>query len=339
VNPRKPARLAVFAFVIVGLLLVACGTTPPSPAATVGSTPITDAQVEKEARFLTFLAGLSQQKCGKIEGSETQLSACDRFTLSTLIQSSMVGQYASAHKITVLDADLQKALQSLDSQIGADKVNQALTANGLTRTDLNSLLHEFLLYQAVATDMAKAQSTNAQLRPLYQQQILHFTTIDVDHILVKTRALAERVYKQVTARGATEKTFEVVAKKVSIDPSAKTNSGKLGATLASGYVSEFGSAAAALKPGQISKPVHSQYGWHVIRLNSKTVTSFAKAVPQLIQSESSAVFNRWLQSQAKSEKVTVNPKYGRFNIQTLAIDRISSTDSGTPSGSTASSTP
>lgn len=326
--------------VVVGLFLMACGQTPMPPAATVGTTPITDTQVEKESHYLTFLTGLSQQPCGKIEGNETQVSACDRFTLSTLIQSSMVAQYASAHKITVVDADLLKAVQNLDGQVGADKVNQALSADGLTRDDLNSLFRELLLYQAVAADLATQQTSKAQLRPLYQQQILQFTTVDVDHILVKTRSEAERVYQQVTAPGATEKTFKALAKKVSIDPNAKQNSGALGAGAASGYVA--GAAAAALKDGQISKPVHSQYGWHVILLKHKSVASFASAEPQLIQTESSSIFNAWLTSQAQSQRVTVNPKYGRFNIQTLAVDRISSTDSNatvTPSGSTAPPTP
>ena len=327
---------------MIGLFLAACGSASPAPAATVDSTPITDAQVAKEAHFLTFLAGLSQQPCGKIEGAETQVAACNRFTLSTLIQSSLVGEYASAHKITVPDADVSKAVQSLDTSVGADKVDAALKTNVLTRQDLNSLLHELLLYQSVATDMAKPQTSKASLRPIYRQQIMQFTTIDVDHILLKTRAQAERAYKQVTAPGANEKTFLALAKKISIDPSAQQNSGALGSSIAGGYVPEFGAAAAALKEGQISKPVHSQYGWHVILLKSKKVATFAEAMPQLIQTESSNVFNTWLAGQAKSQKITVNPKYGRFNTQTLAVDRISSTDAsatGTSSGTSAPSTP
>ncbi len=52
--------------------------------------------------------------------------------------------------------------------------------------------------------------------------------MQVDHILVKTKAEADDVYAQVTAPGATEQDFLDLAKEVSIDPSAKQNSGSLG---------------------------------------------------------------------------------------------------------------
>ncbi len=64
--------------------------------------------------------------------------------------------------------------------------------------------------------------------------------MQVDHILVKTKAEADDVYAQVTAPGATEQDFLDLAKEVSIDPSAKQNSGSLGSAVASTYVPEFG---------------------------------------------------------------------------------------------------
>ena len=122
--------------------------------------------------------------------------------------------------------------------------------------------------------------------------------MQVDHILVKTKAEADDVYAQVTAPGATEQDFLDLAKEVSIDPSAKQNSGSLGSAVASTYVPAFAAAAIALEPGEISKPVKSQFGWHVIRMVKKDVQSFEEAKPQLLDSAAATTaFNAWLTEQ------------------------------------------
>jgi foldase protein PrsA len=323
-NPRK-IRFLVVPTLIAALALSACSKAA-SPAATVGSHQITDAELAKEAELFNFLSVLSQGKCGTQDVNESAASACNRYTLADLIRSYLVSRYATQHNLTIADADITKTIQGMDTSATAAKVDQTLASNSLNRTDLAGLVREALLYQAVGTDITKSQVSEAELHQTYDQQILAFTTIDAEHILLKTKAAADAAYARVTTPGATEKTFLALAKKISIDPNAKQNSGALGSSLASKYVVEFGRAAAALRPGQISKPVHSQYGWHVIRLVSKTVTPYSQAVPQLIQSRTQTIFNAWLLTQAQAEKISVNPKYGVYNVKTLSVDRISSTN-------------
>ena len=62
----------------------------------------------------------------------------------------------------------------------------------------------------------------------------------------------------------------------------KQNSGSLGSAVASTYVPEFAAAAIALEPGEISKPVKTEFGWHVIRMVDKDVQSFDDVKQQLI---------------------------------------------------------
>jgi foldase protein PrsA len=329
-SPRK-FRLVVVPVLVAGLALSACSKAAVAPAATIGTHQVTDAEVAKEAALFMFLSTMSQGQCGTQDPNETAASACNRFALSDLIRSSLVSNYATQHNVTVAEADITKTIQGMDTSATAAKVDQALASNALNRTDLAGLVREALLYQAVGTDITKNQVGDAELHQTYNQQILAFTTIDAEHILLKTKAEADQAYAQVTAPGANEKTFLALAKKISIDPTAKQNSGALGSVPASKYVAEFANAAVALKPGQISKPVHSQYGWHVIRLVSKTVTPYTQAVPQLIQSRTQSVFNSWLVTQAQAEKISVNPKYGVYNAKTLSVDRISSTNPTTAS--------
>ena len=317
--------------------LVACsGATPP--AATIAGVDVTDEQLAHEKDLFGFLTGLNQQPCGTKEDGETQDAACSRFALANVIQERFVADYAEANDIVVSDADVTSTLEQLDDSLGKKAVNEQLDQHDLTRDDLNELAHRILLYGRVQAAVTEDRVPQAELEKLYQDGILDYTTVQVQHILVDTKAEAQDVYAQVTAAGATEKTFTDLAKLVSTDPGAAENGGSLGSAAASQYVTPFATAAVALEPGEISQPVRSQFGWHVIRMVDKQVKSFGEVKAQLIESRAIVEFNEWMREQVEAEGVDVNPKYGRFDTETLLVVRISSTESdeGAPSASSPS---
>jgi peptidyl-prolyl cis-trans isomerase C len=83
------------------------------------------------------------------------------------------------------------------------------------------------------------------------------------HILVPSEEKAKEVIAQLQKGGD----FADLAKKNSTDPSAAQNSGELGWFKKGDMLPEFSDAAFALKPGQITQqPVHTRFGWHVIKL-------------------------------------------------------------------------
>jgi len=79
------------------------------------------------------------------------------------------------------------------------------------------------------------------------------------------KAKAQSVREEIV-KGAK---FEDVAKRESADTLSGTKGGDLGAVPKSNYVAEFAKAADALKPGEISAPVLSPFGYHIIRLDSR----------------------------------------------------------------------
>jgi peptidyl-prolyl cis-trans isomerase D len=79
------------------------------------------------------------------------------------------------------------------------------------------------------------------------------------------KARAQAIHDQIV-KGAK---FEDVAKRESIDTLSGAKGGDLGAQPKSNYVAEFSKAADALKPGELSGPVLSQFGYHIIRLDSR----------------------------------------------------------------------
>ncbi len=152
------------------------GAAGPQPAATVGGTSITDAQVAKEAQLFTFLAGLNQSQCGTVSAGETQEQACNRFALSNLIQGVFVDNYAAKHQLAVTEQEITTVLAQFDQSVHKSTVDQALASNHLTRDDLHALAGQVLLFQKVSQDLAAASSNDTQLRQLYQQHLLSSPT-------------------------------------------------------------------------------------------------------------------------------------------------------------------
>ena len=330
---------------ILPLLAVACsGSNDP---AKVGDTAITKAQLASEVKVFKFIAAINGSKCGAGAPSTAtttpvfDAAGCNRQALGYLIQSVLVNKYATANKITAAPADVTKSLTDLDTKLGAPKIDAALKANGLTRADLNTLASEFVLAGNVRTAIESAGVSDTQLQSMYQQQLGVFTTADLDHILVKTKAEADKIYSQVTASGFSQKDFEALATKVSIDPGAATNHGHYAQAVSAapgaqsgGFVQPFADAVLALKPGETSKPVQSDFGWHVILLNSETVVPFSQAKAQLLQQVSGTAFQDWMTAQNKTSPVTLDPAFGTYDPARGVIP-ITSTSSASQSVSPA----
>jgi peptidyl-prolyl cis-trans isomerase C len=103
----------------------------------------------------------------------------------------------------------------------------------------------------------------------------------VSHILLKTEDDAKKVAEQLK-----NSKFEDVAMDKSQDPGSSVKGGDLGWAVPSNFVKPFGDAMVALDKGQISAPVQSQFGWHVIKLEDirdLKAPSFDEVKPNLTQ--------------------------------------------------------
>ncbi len=92
-------------------------------------------------------------------------------------------------------------------------------------------------------------------------------TMNVSHILVKTEDEAKKVKKRLDSK----EDFAKVAKEVSQDPGSKDKGGLLGDINYNdaNFDPTFMKAAIALKQGAVSNAVHTQFGYHIIKINSK----------------------------------------------------------------------
>jgi predicted small lipoprotein YifL len=307
-------RMAAVALAAV-LWLVACGDEGPlrSPAARVNGEAITDAEVRADVPLFQFLLGVQQSSCGTAEEGEEEDDACSRFVLENLIQEELVRAYATEHDLlAVPEGEVQEAIGPLEQSLGGTQgLDDRLTEEGLTRGDLEGFTERLIVFRQVRDDVTETAVSEEELQALYEQRIVEFTEIHARHILVETEQQAREI-----ADGATPENFEQLARRFSTDPSAAENGGDLGTRPASEFVPEFAEAAAALEPGEISEPVESQFGWHVILLVEKEIRPIEDVRQQLLDEASARAYQDWLDGILADAEIEVNPRYGRFDPDT-----------------------
>ena len=318
---RLPRLLLV---ALAACVLSACGPGKPE-VARVGERDVAASDLQHAVALQRVLAEIQGAPCGgqPAEG-ESANAACDRAALSGELLWLAVSGYADAHDITATGSGAEEAVAQLETQVGADALLQALGARDLTREDLLELGRRILTIRAVRTAVAEDRIGAEELRAQYDERVLEFTTVQANHILVKSKAEAESVYRRV--RNATRQEFAALAKQESTEPGANESGGDLGSGPASQFVPEFANALAALEPGEVSRPVRTQFGWHVIYLADKEVIPFEEAKAGLVEPVADQEFSGWLEGRADALGVEVNPRYGRFSSETFSVQPARSTD-------------
>jgi peptidyl-prolyl cis-trans isomerase C len=141
-----------------------------------------------------------------------------------------------------------------------------------------------LLMEALMDQAAKDAVTDKALHEVYDQAIKQMGNVEevhAHHILVKTEAEAKEILAELK-KGAD---FEKLAKEKSKDPGAASG-GDLGYFTKEQMVPEFAAVAFKLNKGELSEPVKTQFGWHIIRVDDKRIKpapEFDKVKPQLVQ--------------------------------------------------------
>lgn len=323
-TPTPIRRIALV--VIAAIALAACTSPRSDVAATVGDDEIGLTQLETRAGVYRAVSELAGQPCGTPEEGESAVSACNRFALGQLVQTAISQGYAQGHAIEVDPQEVEDAVAGFETGVGAEAMAQALADEGVVRSDLVALVRDVLLARTVSAAVAEEQLGDEALRDAYRERIAGFTTVQAAHILVATEAEADRVYRRVTAEGASTDTFARIARRESLDPGSGSSGGVLGSAVASTYVPEFAAAVVALDVGEISRPVETEFGWHVLRLDASQVTPFDEAKEQLVQELGGERYQRWLQDRAAALEVEINPRFGRLDPETVTVSRVSSTD-------------
>jgi foldase protein PrsA len=278
------------------------GSISKDDAAVVSGDHIARATLDRRMQEAKCSYDLQKRAFPKAGSPEYQ--AVQRQILQSLVQRAQIQQKAPALDATVSDKQVDDQLEQLKKQYfaGSEKRYQAeLKKQCVTDPEVRADIRANLLSDAVFKKVtAGAKVTDAEANAYYLSHSVNYTqpqTRVVRHILVKDKKTAEKLYAQLKS-GAD---FAALAKKFSQDPGSKTQGGRL--TISRGQtVPEFDKVAFALKTGELSKPVKTQFGWHIIEAlkpsTPRKATPYAQVKEairqQLLQQKRSDALKRWL---------------------------------------------
>ncbi|MBX9909894.1 MAG: peptidylprolyl isomerase [Beijerinckiaceae bacterium] len=173
----------------------------------------------------------------------------------------------------------------VDLKLGAKAAADAKVGDGPDFAARLAYNRDKVLLDAYLANEARKAATPEAARKLFDDTVKSLTPeeeVNARHILVEEEAQA----KAVVERLKKGEDFAKVAGEISKDPGSGKEGGSLGWFSKDRMVPEFAEAAFKLTKGQLSEPVKSQFGWHVIRLEdrrTKPAPDFAAVKPQIDQ--------------------------------------------------------
>jgi parvulin-like peptidyl-prolyl isomerase len=291
----------------LALVAAGCGGTSTASlssndAAVVGSQAIT--KDEFQGLMDRAKASYDTQKKPFPKPGTTAYEQLKGQAVTYLIQQAEFEQEAESMGIKVTDDQVNKYLEKLKKQFygGSEaRYQKALKQQGLTEQQAKDSTHAQLIaeeiFKKVTKDITVSKEEVKAYYNSHKSQYGQPQTREVRHILVPKKALADSIYAQLKA-GAN---FATLAKKYSKDPgSASISKGQT--------VPAFDKTAFALKKGELSEPIHTQYGYHIIQALSEVkaaqTTSLSKvesSIKQTLeQQRKNAAMTKWVETKKKS---------------------------------------
>lgn len=221
---------------------------------------------------MTLRSTLSIVAVVGVLGAGCARQAADPVLATVGTKKITLATYRDAYAALVNDrpdvADPEKRRALLEDLINKQLLeNEAYTRNPELDEGQRRRLHRFaegqlltLLTKKEVFDKVKV--TDAEVKKTWERLDRE---LKVRHILVASPSEASEVAAMISA----EKPFEVVAAEKSIDPTNNKKGGDLGWVKAGQMVEEFDDALFKLKPGQVSKPVQTSFGWHIIKVEEE----------------------------------------------------------------------
>jgi parvulin-like peptidyl-prolyl isomerase len=226
--------------------------------------------------------------------------------LNFIIQDVLITHEFEQRKLKVSPPDTAEGQAQLAAQFGSDQA-----VSGFPKWFVDRIIGRNARGVALRAALSGQDFTEGGQRRYFEAHKAEFSENCVSHILVKTKAEADAALARLQAG----EDFAAVAKQVSVDTGSAPKGGDLGCNPKGAFVPEFDQAAGDLPVGQLSDPVQTQYGFHIILVKERKDEGFDGAKEQAraaLNAETQSAFREFLAAAVNSVKVSVDKRYGSF---------------------------
>lgn len=315
----RSSSAALAATVIAVALLASCSSFRPY-AAEVNGERISQDDLQRELDAILdnkeyleqqdrrFAAQFGEPARGA--GKDTFNTVFVAALLDRQIAFELIHQELRRRKLTVPPEVRREVRQNLV------RANTERVFNAFPKSYQDDLVRVFSEVMTLERALTTTAVDDDDVRRFYDENPAAFAQTCVRHILVDGQEKATSVKARIDAG----EDFAAIARAESTDNQgpeggSAAKGGDLGCVTQGSLVPEFETAMAELQPGQVSAPVQSQFGFHVIQVLERKTQSLEEAAPRIreaLQSEAPAPVQAFLNRALSTAKIKVNPRYGRF---------------------------
>ncbi|RVU55132.1 peptidylprolyl isomerase [Anaerosphaera multitolerans] len=305
----KSFNKKLVAFFSLGILLftTACNKGPEGMIASVNGVDIPEEKFIMNyvsQRNQMVLYGGSEEILEKSSFDDPSKSIDESLretALEDLIQMEILRQDAESKGIKVTNEEVDERLNSIIEQYeNEEEYLAALDELKITPEFYRSNIENYILMDKYAAQIAEeVEATDEDAQKYYDEHKSDFFVAKAAHILVEDEKEAIKLKKEID-KGAD---FAELAKENSIDPGSVESGGDLGEFTSGTMVAEFENAIKVMKEGEVSDPVQTEYGYHIIRLDSKKDNSFDNVKNQILQIVTQEKFGTYINDVEKAADV------------------------------------
>ena len=302
-----------------------CGNLLEPAAAVVNDEKITIDQIEDTVDTFREMENFDQL-VGQGD-SDAVIRQYEQGQLATLVRREVLEPEAAALGIEITDDEVDEQIEAIKADFPTQGAfEEALAEQGLAPSQLPDLVHDRLLEEALREEVTQdAGATEEELMAEYEARIDEFAETHTAHILVDAETVAQEISNQLNAAppGKVDDLFAKLAEEQSTDTQSARQGGDLGYTRPGQFVAEYEDAVADMDEGEISDPVETEFGFHVIRLIDRRTVPFDEVRAELDQEISGAAkdeaWQAWIEEAYENADVRVNPRFGELDVTTGQI--------------------
>jgi len=258
--------IAVILLIVLTMNLAACSGDKKdngSDLVKVGDTTISENEMEQYLEFTAFIQGIDTTQF-----PEESMKAIKSQMLDDMVALECIKQKYSGKEKEVLPDTIEADLKSfMDEAKNTETISAFLKEKKISDETLTKFYYNQYYRQAYFDEVeAGMPNLEKDAKAFYDANLDSFKVDEVtaSHILVADEATA----KDILAKLKAGEKFEDLAKQYGTD-GTKDSGGSLGTFGRGDMVKEFEDAAFALKAGEISDVVKTEFGYHVIKLTDK----------------------------------------------------------------------
>lgn len=213
------------------------------------------------------VASVEGEKITKDELYDVLVKSQGEEATALLIEEKLVALEMKKEKLSVSDKEVDAELASyVENTGGEDAFAAALEQSGMTEKQFKENIVQFLSLQKLMEP--RIEVTDEEMKAFFEENkdsMAEPAQVEASHILVEDEATAKEVAEKLKDGGD----FVALAKEYSTDEGNAENGGELGFFTADKMVPEFSEVAFAMKSDEVSDPVQTEHGYHIIKVTDK----------------------------------------------------------------------